>query len=127
MDNYNKKVRELELDGILIEKRLNDKLSDLQIEMKEYEKKLILLINTNIDTFISKVNDDQQNLIEQISKNVEKKIELLNKDIEKKRLDENSILDGRLQGYILESETRINKNIELRLKSKSDGKESIIK
>jgi hypothetical protein len=114
IDNFNKKLKELELEGVIIEKKLDDKITDIKSEFTEYEKKIILLMNLHIDTFKSKINDEQKGLVDEISSKLERKIEVLKRDLEKNRRDETSILDGRLQSYVIESEKRIMKTIEQR-------------
>jgi hypothetical protein len=125
IENFNIKLKEFELEGGVIEKKMNDKLEAVKVELEEYEKKLILMMNLHIDSFKFKLNNEQKELTQSLSDKLEEKLGVLRSDFEKNKKEDQNIIDGRLQTYVLESEERINKNIDERLKKVKDEVENV--
>jgi hypothetical protein len=97
------------VDLVLLEKKINDKILDINQEMVNFEKKIIILINMHIDTFKKNFNDEQKKMTDLLSEKMESKISVLHKEVQEGFKDDFLIKEGRLQEYVIESEERLNK------------------
>jgi len=100
---------------LLNEKLINDKMQMIQSEIEEFEKKFLLLMNLHIDGIKKKINDEQSMMLNNISEKLESKINLLKSDIKEKNAQDEFIKEGRIQEYVVESENRIKKNLEIKI------------
>ena len=61
------------------------------------------------------ISEEQKSLVENINDKLELKINLLKKDVLNKKNDDDTIKEGELQKYILDTEEKIKKNFDNRL------------
>lgn len=95
-----------------VESICNERLSPLQAAFESFEKKLLGILNMNIDDAKAKFSLEQNSTFEKINSMLENKIELLSDDLTKKLKEDRTIIDGRLLEYVGESENRIKKKYD---------------
>ena len=69
---------------------------------------------------------DQKSSIEKINDVLEKKIEMIRKEIEEQHQNHKTLVDGRIQEYVLESENRIKNKYDENIKKIQDDLESLV-
>jgi len=110
-----RKIKDLDLEEINFDSKLNEKFSSFKEDSEEYKKKLILLMNNHIDEAKKNSNSNQLNLIEIISNNLDLKIQNFKEDIQNKIKDELIIREGELYKSIIQTEEKLFNFIELKI------------
>lgn len=110
-----RKLKDLDLEDINFDSKLNEKFSTFKQDIEEYKKKIILLLNNHIETAKNNSNLNQQNLIESISDKLELKIKSLKDDIENKVQNELIIREGNLHKGIIQAEEKLFKILDLKI------------
>ncbi len=110
-----RKIKDLDLEEINFDSKLNEKFSSFKEDSEEYKKKLILLMNNHIDEAKKNSNSNQLNLIEIISNNLDLKIQNFKEDIQNKIKDELIIREGELYKSIIQTEEKLFNFLELKI------------
>lgn len=110
-----RKLKDIDLEDINFDTKLNEKFSSFKEDNDEYKKKLILLINNHIDDSKKASNSNQSNMIEIISDKMDLKINYLKDDIENKLKDELIIKEGELHKSIIQTEEKLLNHLEMKI------------
>ena len=110
-----RKIKEIDLEEINFDSKLNERFSTFKEDNGEYKKKLILLINNHIDEAKKISNTINLNLIETISDKLELKIKSLKEDIESNMKNELIIREGILHKSIIQTEEKLFDIIEMKI------------
>lgn len=116
----------IELIREYVNKLFNDKVTPLKESLDVFEGKLIGLMSEKVEEVKHKFGLDQKSSIEKINDVLEKKIEMIRKEIEEQHQNHKTLVDGRIQEYVLESENRIKNKYDENIKKIQDDLESLV-
>lgn len=116
----------IELIREYVNKLFNDKVTPLKESLDAFEGKLIGLMSEKVEEVKHKFGLDQKSSIEKINDVLEKKIEMIRKEIEEQHQNHKTLVDGRIQEYVLESENRIKNKYDENIKKIQDDLESLV-
>jgi hypothetical protein len=108
------------VDILILERKIDDKILKAKEEIYDFEKKVVEMLKTNLDGVKNNLDEDYRSLVNTISDKLEMKMKVLEKEIFDKKKEDDVIIEGRIQEYIVESEERIKKIYEQRI-SKIQG------
>lgn len=120
-----RKIKDLDLEEINFDSKLNEKFSSFKDDNEEHKKKLILLINNHIDEAKKTSNSNQQELINNLSDKLDLKIENLKDDIENKMKNELIIREGVLHKSIIQTEEKLFNILEMKINPIQDQIDSL--
>lgn len=116
----------IELIREYVNKLFNDKVTPLKDTLDAFESKLIGLMSEKVEEVKHKFGLDQKSSLEKINDVLEKKIEMIRKEIEELHQSHKTLIDGRIQEYVLESENRIKNKYDENIKKIQDDLESLV-
>ena len=121
VNDMNKKIASFESllreDTSIREQNYDIKIEKVKLEIDEFKKKLITMMNLHIDSFKSNLSIEQKELIDLLSIKLNDKTSLLENDFKKNQSEFRNILEGKLQGMIVSFESKINETISKKLNS----------
>ena len=83
-------------------------------------------MNEKVEEVKVKFGLEHKTALEKISDVLEKKIAFINEELEKKQNEHKTLVDGRIQEYVLESENRIKSKYDINIKKIQDDLDNII-
>lgn len=114
-EKIEKKLKEVDVDNLYIDKKINERFDNLKDDQSDFKALVLEKNNERIEEMKKEFTDEYSELFKKLSESIENKLNIMKKDeAEKKRLSDIAG-EGRLQGYIIESEKRIKKNLEERI------------
>ena len=114
-DKIEKRLKEVDVDNLYIDKKINERFESLNDNNKDFKKYLIETSNQRINQIKSELSEEYKSLLKKISESLDSKITILTKDETEKKKNDEIAAEGRIQGYIIEAEKRIKKNLEERI------------
>lgn len=114
-DKIEKRLKEVDVDNLYIDKKINERFESLNDNNKDFKKYLIETSNQRINQIKSELSEEYKSLLKKISQSLDSKITILTKDETEKKKNDDIAAEGRIQGYIIEAEKRIKKNLEERI------------
>ena len=93
-EEQNEKIEEHKISTV-------EKLKIVRIENEDYRKKQIGAIDNQIEMANRKLSEEHSDLMERLSKSLEDKVNILHRDLNNDKKEENIIIGGQLQGYII--------------------------
>ena len=114
-DKIEKRLKEVDVDNLYIDKKINERFESLNDNNKDFKKYLIETSNQRINQIKSELSEEYKSLLKKISQSLDSKITILTKDETEKKKNDEIAAEGRIQGYIIEAEKRIKKNLEERI------------
>ena len=114
-DKIEKKLKEVDVDTLYINKKISENMDKLKDDQKDFKQYLVENTNQRINEVKNDLSNEYKELLKKLSDSLENKVTVIKKDeAEKKRIEDISA-EGRIQGYIIEAERRIKKNLEDRI------------
>ena len=114
-DKIEKKLKEVDVDTLYIDKKISENMDKLKDDQKDFKQYLVENTNQRINEVKNDLSNEYKELLKKLSDSLENKVTVIKKDeAEKKRIEDISA-EGRIQGYIIEAERRIKKNLEDRI------------
>jgi 3-methyladenine DNA glycosylase AlkC len=114
-EKIEKKLKEIDIDSLYIDKKINERFDNVKDDHSDFKANIVENTNQRIEEMKAELSSEYKDLFKKLSESLESKITIMKKDDnEKKRLNDISA-EGRVQGYIIESEKRIKKNLEERI------------
>ncbi len=110
-----RKLKDIDLEDINFDLKLNEKFNIIKEDNDEYKKKLIILINKNIDEAKQNNVFNQKNLIDTISNKMEFKIQNIKMEIENIMKEDLIIREGNLHKGIIQTEDKLFKFIDSKI------------
>lgn len=98
-------------DAVSKEKLYSNKIEDINEQINEFKKKVIMMMNMHIDTFKKKLNNEQKDNLDIISSKLTSKTELIASDLKEESNNFRTLLEGRLRGLIIEESQLLEKKI----------------
>ena len=114
-DKIEKKLKEIDIDNIYIDKKINERFESVKDDNKDFKKYVTEASNQRINEVKTELSDEYKSLLKKISESLDLKLNILKKDENEKKKNEDIAAEGRIQGYIIEAEKRIKKNLEERI------------
>ena len=114
-DKIEKKLKEIDIDNIYIDKKINERFESVKDDNKDFKKYVTEASNQRINEVKTELSDEYKSLLKKISESLDLKLNILKKDENEKKKNEEIAAEGRIQGYIIEAEKRIKKNLEERI------------
>ena len=108
-DKIEKRLKEVDVDNLYIDKKINERFESLNDNNKDFKKYLIETSNQRINQIKSELSEEYKSLLKKISESLDSKITILTKDETEKKKNDEIAAEGRIQGYIIEAEKRIKK------------------
>lgn len=116
----------VELIREYVDKLFEQKVVPIRESFNAFENKLIGVMNEKVEEVKVKFGLEHKTALEKISDVLEKKIEFINQELEKKQSEHKTLVDGRIQEYVLESENRIKSKYDINIKKIQDDLDNII-
>lgn len=114
-DKIEKKLKEMDFDNLYIDKKISENFEKIKDDHKDFKQFITEFSNQRISDVKLDLSNEYKELLKKLSDSLDNKVTILrNDEIEKKRIDDISA-EGRIQGYIIEAEKRIKKNLEERI------------
>lgn len=114
-DKIEKKLKEMDFDNLYIDKKISENFEKIKEDHKDFKQFITEFSNQRISDVKLDLSNEYKELLKKLSDSLDNKVTILRNDgIEKKRIDDISA-EGRIQGYIIEAEKRIKKNLEERI------------
>ena len=114
-EKIEKKLKELDVDSLYIDKKISENFEKIKDDQKDFKQFITELSNQRISEVKIDLSNEYKELLKKMSDSLDNKVTVMkNDEIEKKRIDDISA-EGRIQGYIIEAEKRIKKNLEERI------------
>lgn len=114
-DKIEKKLKEVDVDTLYIDKKISENMDKIKDDQKDFKQFLVENTNQRISEVKNDLSNEYKDLLKKLSDSLENKVTVMKKDeAEKKRIEDISA-EGRIQGYIIEAERRIKKNLEDRI------------
>lgn len=114
-DNVDKIVKNSDIEGVLLDKKINLKLDVFRSTLEEYKKKILLILENKHEDTKKEYIEKESKLLKTISEKLEEKNSFLKEDLELDKNNYKLVLEGKLQGKIVELEKVINDSIEERI------------
>lgn len=114
-DKIEKKLKEIDIDNIYIDKKINERFESVKDDNKDFKKYVTEASNQRINEVKTELSEEYKSLLKKISESLDLKLNILKKDENEKKKNEEIAAEGRIQGYIIEAEKRIKKNLEERI------------
>ena len=116
----------IELVREYIDKSLNTKLGPVKESVAQYEDKLNNVMKLNDEEVKRQMREEMKNWMSKVDEAVQRKADQIKSELDEKRTSDKSLLDGRIQDYVLEGETRIRNQFEPAIKKIQDDIEGIV-
>ena len=116
----------VELIREYVDKLFEQKVVPIRESFNAFENKLIGVMNEKVEEVKVKFGLEHKTALEKISDVLEKKIAFINEELEKKQNEHKTLVDGRIQEYVLESENRIKSKYDINIKKIQDDLDNII-
>ena len=114
-DKIEKRLKEVDVDNLYIDKKINERFESLNDNNKDFKKYVTEASNQRINEVKTELSEEYKSLLKKISESLDLKLNILKKDENEKKKNEEIAAEGRIQGYIIEAEKRIKKNLEERI------------
>ena len=114
-DNIENKLKDIDIDNIYIDKKINERFESVKDDNKDFKKYVTEASNQRINEVKTELSEEYKSLLKKISESLDLKLNILKKDENEKKKNEEIAAEGRIQGYIIEAEKRIKKNLEERI------------
>ena len=114
-DKIEKKLKEIDIDNIYIDKKINERFESVKDDNKDFKKYVTEASNQRINEVKTELSEEYKSLLKKISESLDLKLNILKKYENEKKKNEEIAAEGRIQGYIIEAEKRIKKNLEERI------------
>lgn len=114
-NSMNSNVMISHVDLLILERKIDDKIFKAKEEINGFEKKVVEMLKANVDGVKNNLDEDYRSLVHTISDKLDLKIKVLEKEIFERKNEDDIIIEGRIQEYIVESEERIKKLYEQRV------------
>ena len=108
-----------------VQKICDENIQTLKLTFNDYQQELLNNMNAKNEEAKAKFALEQKENMKKIEEIYNKKIDEVNEKIMKSVLEKEEIRDGKVQEYIVESELRITKNYDKRIKSIEEDLESL--
>jgi hypothetical protein len=108
-----------------VQKICDENIQTLKLTFNDYQQELLNNMNAKNEEAKAKFALEQKENMKKIEEIYNKKIDEVNEKIMKSILEKEEIRDGKVQEYIVESELRITKNYDKRIKSIEEDLESL--
>jgi hypothetical protein len=114
-EKIQKRLKEIDVDSLYIDKKISENFEKIKDDQKDFKQFITELSNQRISEVKIDLSNEYKELLKKLSDSLDNKVTVMkNDEIEKKRIDDISA-EGRIQGYIIEAEKRIKKNLEERI------------
>ena len=110
-----RKIKQIDLEEINFDSKLNEKFSNYKEDNDEYRKKLILLINNNIHELKNNMSKDSKDMVDNISNKLDIKINYLKEDLENQFKNDGLVNEGNMHKSIYQVEEKLFKIIESKI------------
>ena len=108
-DKIEKKLKEIDIDNIYIDKKINERFESVKDDNKDFKKYVTEASNQRINEVKTELSEEYKSLLKKISESLDLKLNILKKDENEKKKNEEIAAEGRIQGYIIEAEKELRK------------------
>lgn len=114
-EKLEKKIKELSFDNLYVDKKIDEHFVSVKNDNSDFKKFLIETSNQRINGVKETLSEEYNNLFKKLSDSLDSKMNIIKKDDVESKSNNDIAAEGRVQGYIIEAEKRIKKNIEERV------------
>ena len=114
-EKLEKKMKELNFDNLYVDKKIDEHFVSVKNDNVDFKKFLIETSNFRINEVKERLSEEYNNLFKKLSDSLDSKMNIMKKDDVENKSKHDITAEGRVQGYIIEAEKRIKKNIEERV------------
>jgi len=114
-NKLDKKIKEMSFDSLDIDKKIIEKYENIKNENNDFKKFFLESTNIRLSELKETITDDFSAQMKKLSNVFDDKIDLMKKDDKDSKIKNDIAAEGRIQGYIIESEKRIQKVLEERI------------
>ena len=105
----------MSFDNLYVDKKIDEHFVSVKNDNSDFKKFLIETSNQRINGVKETLSEEYNNLFKKLSDSLDSKMNIIKKDDVESKSNNDIAAEGRVQGYIIEAEKRIKKNIEERV------------
>jgi len=114
-EKIEKKLKEVDVDNLYIDRKINERYENIRDEFSDFKQNINENTNQRILEIKGDLSSEYKDTFKKLSESLDNKIVVMRKDDNEKKKLADIAAEGRVQGYIIESEKRVKKNLEERI------------
>ena len=114
-EKIDQKLKEMDVDSLYIDKKINERFDTLREDQSDFKAFVLGNSNQRMEELKKDLSNEYKGLLRNLSDSLDNKINVMKKDDSEYKRVNDIAAEGRTQGYIIEAEKRIKKNLEERI------------